>query len=540
MSSLRWDAAWRERTWAGLDQPWDLIVVGGGITGAGIARAAARVGLRPLLLEQEDFGWGASSRSSQLVHGGLRYLARGQLRTAARAVSERERLLREVPELVTSLPFLVPMHRGELGRQVGYRSAIAVYEALAGRVRPPAVGAAELALLAPPVARERLSGGLRYGEGRTDDARLVMRVLREAVAGGAVALNAARVTGLVHRGGRVTGVCVSDRLTGRTGELSAPVVVNATGSWSDVLRRQVAGAPRMRPVRGSHLLFPRWRLPLSIGVNVRSPRDGRHVSVVPWEGATLVGTTDLDHTGDLADEPAITGDEVSYLLECLTGTFPSLGLGAADVLSTWSGVRPVVSGRAARSRDERREHVVWDEQGLLTATGGKLTTFQALARDVLTAAAPRLPRAGRAVPVSQVPAPGASARVAGRFAAEAAELVATARQGEAEPVGESRTTWAELRWSARCEAVTSLADLMLRRTRVGLLLPRGGQQVLADVGVVCREELGWDGARWERERAAYVEPVRRCYAVPPGTSTVSPAGTASTVTGSGPTGSPSA
>ena len=540
MTAPDWDAAWRARTLAALDQPWDVVVVGGGIAGAGVLRAAARAGLRALLLEQQDFAWGASSRSSQLVHGGLRYLAKGRLRTAARAVGQRESLLREVPGLVTPLPFLVPLRRGAPARHLGYRAAIGVYELLAGRVPRRGLSAAELVLLAPTVHRAGLTGGLRYAEGRTDDARLVLRVLRDAAAGGAVALNAVRVTGLVHRAGRVAGVHVQDRLTGQAGELSASVVVNATGSWSDVLRRDVAGPPRMRPVRGSHLLFPAWRFPLHIGVNVRSPRDGRHVSVLPWAGATLVGTTDLDHVGDLATEPAITGDEVAYLLECVNSGFPSLELTAADVLSTWSGVRPVVSSGAARSADERREHVVWDEQGLLTATGGKLTTFEVLADDVLTVARPRLAGARAAVPPPRRAAQQAPDRLEGRFGTEAAELLETATAAECEPVGESGTTWAELRWSARREGVTSLADLMLRRTRLGLLLPRGGEQVLPDVGAVCRDELGWDAARWERERADYAELVQACYALPAGTRTVRAAGTTSTLTGSGPTGSPSA
>jgi glycerol-3-phosphate dehydrogenase len=540
MTALHWDALWRERTVAALDQPWDLIVVGGGIAGAGVLRAAARAGLRSLLLEQRDFGWGASSRSSQLVHGGLRYLAKGQVRTAARAVAQRESLLRELPGLVSPLPFVVPLRREERARRAGYRATIGLYEVLAGRTPRLGISAPELALRAPTVHRDGVSGALAYAEGRTDDARLVLRVLREAAAGGAVALNAVEVSGLVHRAGRVAGVQVRDRLTAQSGELAAAVVVNATGSWSDRLRRDVAGPPRMRPVRGSHLLFPAWRFPLHIGVNVRSPRDGRHVSVLPWEGATLVGTTDLDHHGDLAAEPAITADEVGYLLECVTTSFPSLELTAADVLSTWSGVRPVVSTGAARSGDERREHVVWDEQGMLTATGGKLTTFQVLADDVLAAARPRVSSAPAATRPPLRAAQQAPDRLSGRFGTEAAELAGTASADEREPIGGTSTTWAEVRWSARREAVTGLADLMLRRTRLGLLLPRGGEQVLDDVRAVCRDELGWDAARWERERADYTALVRDCYAVPPGTRTVSAAGSTSTVTGSGPTGSPSA
>lgn len=542
MSDLRWDDAWRARTWEGLDGSWDLLVIGGGISGAGVLRAAARAGLRALLLEQQDFAWGASSRSTKLVHGGLRYLAQGHLRLTRESVVERERLLGEAPGLVTPVPFLLPLYKGQLRRHLEYISALQVYEALAGRVRRHGVGAGEVALLAPALHRQRLRGGLGYLEAQTDDARLVLRVLRQAVAAGAVALNAAKVTTVLRSRGRVCGVEVLDRLTGRTGDVRAAVVVNATGSWADVLRREVDGPPRMRPVRGSHLLFAGWRFPLATGVNVRSPRDGRHVSVLPWEGATLVGTTDLDSTGDLDDEAAITSDEVHYLLECLQDPFRSLQLTEDDVVSTWSGVRPLVSSGAAASGDELRGHVVWDERGLLTATGGKLTTFGVLARDVLRAAAPHLPRRDGPVPGSPVPVPADEhgRRLAGRYAGEAEELVAGARPDEWESVAGTPTTWAELRWSARCEGVTSLDDLMLRRTRLGLLLPRGGEQVLDRVRAVCADELGWDCARWQAEWSTYAARIRDSYTVPSGTSTVSPSGTASTVTGRGPTGSPSA
>ena len=536
MTALTWDASWRARTLAGLDQPWDLVVVGGGIAGAGVLRAASRAGLRALLLEQSDFAWGASSRSSQLVHGGLRYLAKGQLRSAARAVGQRESLLREAPGLVEPLPFVVPLRRGERRRRLGYRATIGLYEVLGGRAPSRVVSPPELALRAPTVQRTGVTGALSYGEGRTDDARLVLRVLREGVAAGGTALNAVEVTGLVHRAGRVAGVQVRDRLTGESGSLSAAVVVNATGAWSDRLRRDVGGSARMRPLRGSHLLFPAWRFPLHLGVNVRSPRDGRHVSVLPWQGATLVGTTDLDHDGDLA-EPGISPDEVTYLLECVTSGFPSLELTAADVLSTWSGVRPVVSSGAAASGDERREHVVWDEQGLLTATGAKLTTFQVLADDVLAAVLP-LARSTPAPPPpvrrAREPARRPVRRRGRRAGRDGPARRAGARRGHRHHLG-------------RAALVGPPGGRHLaRRPAAAPDPPRAAaaRRGRATSWTTCAPCAGtsWAGTLpgGTGERAAYAALVRDRYAVPPGTSTVSPAGTTSTVTGSGPTGSPSA
>lgn len=549
MSALRWDAGWRETSWAQLDGDWDMVVIGGGITGAGVLRAAVRSGLRALLLERADFAQGASSRSTQLVHGGLRYLAQGHLRVTRDAVHSRDCLLREAPGLVTPLPFLLPLRAGRPRESVTNAAVLTLYEALAGRAGRLRMSTGEALMLAPALNRKDLRGGLRYLEARTDDARLVMRVLREAVAMGALALNAVAVTDVVFTRGRVCGVRVVDRPTGHTGEVRADVIVNATGAWADDLRGQVGGSPRMRPVGGSHLVFPGWRFPLAPGVNVRSPRDGRYVSVFPWEGATVVGTTDVE-VGRLVEEPSITADEVSYLLECVCAAFPTLELTEADVLSTWSGVRPIVSSGARSSADELREHVVGDESGLLTVTGGKLTTFEVAARQVLRAAAPhlqqrRLPRPTTAPQPPGAPPPASDdtgLRLNGRHGREAGDLLSDARPDERSRIPGTPTTWAEVRWSARNEALTSISDLMLRRTRLGLLLPGGGESVLDSVMEICREELGWDAVRADQERRRYLAEMSRTHSIPPrtGTNALNTTRTDSSVTGEGPSRSPSA
>lgn len=525
MTALQWDTPWRETAWSRLDGPWDMVVIGGGITGAGVLRAAARSGLRALLLERADFAHGASSRSTQLVHGGLRYLAQGHVRVTRDAVHSRERLLRQAPGLVTPLPFLLPLRTGRAREAVTNAAALRLYEALAGRAGRLKVSTGEALMLAPALDRKELRGALRYLEARTDDARLVMRVLREAAAMGALALNQVAVTDLVFTKGRVCGVRVVDRASGRTGQVRADVIVNATGAWADHLRGQVGGTPRMRPVGGSHLVFPGWRFPLAPGVNVRSPRDGRYVSVFPWEGATVVGTTDVE-VGRLVEEPSITADEVTYLLECVNSAFPTLALTEADVLSTWSGVRPIVSSGARSSADELREHVVGDESGLLTVTGGKLTTFEVAARQVMRAAAPHLQRPRGPGAAAAPPPPGApppptddkGLRLSGRHGGEAGELMAGAHPDERSRIPGTPTTWAEVRWSARNEAVTSIGDLMLRRTRLGLLLPGGGERMLGSVIEICRDELGWDGVRADQERRLYLTEVRRSHSIPPRTS----------------------
>jgi len=553
-----WGPGWRDRLWAAIDRRWDLIVVGGGITGAGVLRSAARTGVRALLVEQRDFAWGTSSRSSKLVHGGLRYLVQGQLRLTRHAVAERERLLGDAPGLVTPMGFLVPLYEGDRVKQIGYRGVLRLYDALACRWAGHRLDSHDFCLLSPLVHPDRLVGGLRYRDAQTDDARLVLRVLREAVAGGAVALNYATVTSLLRQGVEVCGVRVRDEVTGREVEIRATVVVNATGVWADRLRHDVGASPRMRPLRGSHLVFPAWRFPLATGVNWAHPGDGRKMFAVPWESVTVVGTTDLDHTDDLDSEVSISAGEVDYLLEATADPFRSLQLTAADVVSTWSGVRPVVSSGAADPSSELRDHVVWDERGLVTVTGGKLTTFRLAANDALRAAAHRLPALGalhRGAPaLDPLPPPpdtpvgdAPSTRFRGRYGREAAALLGTCAPEELEPIPGTLMTWAELRWAARCEGVVHLDDLLLRRVRLGLLLPRGGAEVMPAVRAICQAELSWDDARWEREQAAYAVLVTGSYGVPGGepvssrgTRTVTALGTTSAVTGSGPTGSPSA
>jgi glycerol-3-phosphate dehydrogenase len=503
----------REEAWARLGGPWDVVVVGGGITGAGLLREAARHGLRSLLLEQRDFAWGTSSRSSKLVHGGLRYLRQGHLLLTRAAARERVRLIEDAPGLVEPLGFLVGAPADSARARLLLRAGLAAYDVLAGRRTHRRLPPDEFARRAPGLAREGLRGGFRFEDALTDDARLVLRVLGDATAAGAVALNAVRVEALLRTARGVAGVAVRDTETGRTAEVAAGAVVNATGAWADRLRAQVGEKPRLRPLRGSHLVFPAARLPAAEAFMLEHPDDGRVMFVIPWEGVTLVGTTDLDHTQPVDEEPAASAAEVEYLLRALRVRFPGLELTAGDVLSTFCGVRPVVGTGQARPSSEPRDHVVWEESGLLTVTGGKLTTFRLIARDALRALSrrPQLRLRESAVPPHVLPAadglgtlaPGLRRRLLGRYGEEAAALVAAAGPGELDVVPDTPVPWAELRWAARAESVVHLDDLMLRRSRLGLLLPQGGASVLPRVRAVCQGELGWDDARWEREERDY-------------------------------------
>ena len=519
---------WREAVWSRLSEPWDLLVIGGGITGAGILREATRFGLAALLVEQRDFGSGTSSRSSKLVHGGLRYLGQGNLRLTSESVHERERLVREGPGLVERLGFVLASYPGDHPGRMLYGSGLLVYDVLAGRWNHRHLSAEELRVLAPRMSPEGLRGGFWFGDAETDDARLVFRVIREAVAGGAAALNHAAVEELVVHRGEVVGVTVKDGLKDRAGEVRARAVINATGAWADRLRAKAGATARLRPLRGSHLVFPAWRLPAPQAMSFLHPRDHRPLFVLPWEGATIFGTTDVDHRGPLDEEPAIGAEESAYLMEALAARFPSLDLTLRDALATFSGVRPIIGTGKKDPSKESRDHAIWEEHGLVTVTGGKLTTFRLSALAALQAVRGRLSGPVRLDESTSIldPVPlvlpdaapldeAQRRRLLGRYGLEAARVVAAARPGELTPFPSTAVLPAEIRWGARAEWIGHLDDLLLRRVRLGLVAARGGAAHLPAIREICRDELGWDETRWEAEEKDYRSLWRRQHGVPP-------------------------
>jgi len=526
-----WATNWREEAWAGLDRPWDVIVVGGGITGAGILREAARLGLRTLLVEARDWGWGTSSRSSKLVHGGLRYLKEGRVRLTRASVQERERLLEEGPGLIDPMGFLLATYKGDRPGRWTYSAGLSVYDLLALQWTHRHYTARDFQMLAPHISQEGLEGGFCYGDAQTDDARLVLRVIREAVAGGATALNYVTAEKLLRAGARhaapVVGLRLRDEVSGKHTDVYGRVVINATGAWADRLRAQAGALPRMRPLRGSHLVFPRWRLPVAQAVGFLHPLDRRPVFIFPWEGITLVGTTDVDHEQPLDEEPRISPQEVAYLMAAVESQFPSLGLTLDDVISTFAGIRPVIGSGKEDPSKEGRDHVVWDENGLLTVTGGKLTTFRLIALDALQAVRHRLPElpplddqvpvldpVSLALPAENLLDGAARRRLLGRYGADAPALVAAAGEGELETIAGTQTLWAELRWAARAEGVVHLDDLLLRRVRLGQLLPQGGRAQMPHFRAICQPELGWDDEHWEEAEAAYLALWDSAYSLP--------------------------
>jgi len=520
----------RDKAWLKLTEEtpqWDVIVIGGGITGAGIAREAARRGLSVALVEGHDFAWGTSSRSSKMIHGGLRYLMTGNVKLVRNSARERERLLREAPGLVDPLGFLFANYRGQFPGRWSFTTLLTIYDMLACRWSHQYYPAREFYFMAPRINQRGLTGGERCVDAVTDDARLVLRVIHEAQNDGALACNYVSAEQLVTQGKQVCGVAVRDTVSGATAEVRARAVINAAGPWTDKLRDQVGGGKNIRPLRGSHLVFPFWRLPVAQAIGLLHPEDRRAVFILPWETVTLVGSTDLDYEGDLSSEPSVLPEEVDYLMEIVRYQFPSLGLKYQDTLAAYAGVRPIVGTGALNPSKEKRNHSIWVEQGLISVSGGKLTTFRLIALDVLQRAVRLIPSLAvrekgkpgfrnfswQDIPTTNIPH-GFKMRLAGRYGYEAGEMVAGAKTGELEMIPDTAILWAELRWAARTESVLHLDDLLLRRTQLGLVLDQGGLAVFDRIKEICCDELGWDDDRWHQEEKRYMDLWRRCYQVP--------------------------
>jgi glycerol-3-phosphate dehydrogenase len=451
----------------------------------------------------------------------------GHIHLTRQSLRERELLLREIPGLVDPLGFLFSDYRGRGPGRWSFTALLLAYDLVAGRRTRRYYPVHEYALLAPRIKMTDLKGGAQCYDAVTDDARLVLRTIREAQQDGALALNYVSAEQLLWRQKQVCGIGVRDAVSGKTAEITAKVVINATGAWADRLRTQVKGAQKIRPLRGSHLVFPFWRIPVGQTLALTHPSDGRGVYLLPWEGVTIVGCTDLDHGLDLDEEPSISPQEVDYLLEFVHFQFPGLGIQSGDVQGTFSGIRPVIGSGALSPSKEKRDHSIWEEHGLVSVTGGKLTTFRVIAQETLRRSARSIPSTVmdkgrspffRGADAKEPPlrdlAPRARRRLTGRYGMEALPLIHGAGQGELEPVPGTDTLWAELRWAARSEQTVHLEDLLLRRTRLGILLKDGGAAHLKGIQEICGNELDWGDERWDAEIREYLRLWPTCYGMP--------------------------
>ena len=511
-----------------LQKTWDLIIIGGGITGAGILREAARMNLKAILLEQKDFAWGTSSRSSKLVHGGLRYIKEGHLMMTKTAVEERDRLLAEVPGLVETLGFYLPVYEEQKPGKRILKVGLTIYDIMGHKRKHRFLDVNELIEKLPNLNPRGLKGGFHYYDAQVDDSRLVLRLINESISSGAEALNYTMVTEILRNtDGNVVGVKIKDTETHDGKNLYANAIINATGCWAEKLHPSPDPQRYLRPLRGSHLVFPANKLPIIEGLGFNHPVDNRYVFIVPWEGAVLVGSTDLDHSEGLTHEPTTTQPELNYLMQGVHAIFPSLNISLEDCIAVFAGVRPVLSDGNRSPSEESREHTVWTDSGLVTVTGGKLTTFRRLAWDALKAAKPflppiKLPHKKDSIFSGVLSKPendhGLTAetwkRLYGRYGKSADKLVQTARSENLALIPGTQTFWAELPFVARNEQIRHLDDLLLRRVRIGLLIPYGAKKHLKRIRKICKNALPWDRRRWKTEMARYLEQWNHTYTLP--------------------------
>jgi glycerol-3-phosphate dehydrogenase len=523
------DPLWRQRALAGLAAPFDLIVLGGGITGCGIFLDAAQRGLRVLLLERGDIASGTSSRSSKLIHGGLRYLKRLQFQVTRLAVRERDRMLTVDPHLVWPIRFLYPIYQG--GHPPGWQVEIGLrmYGRMTrARQRHRRISPEELAQSAPGVSTDRLAVTFAYGDAVTDDARLTLAVASTGTAYGGLLLTRVELEeGVRDAAGRLRGLRFRDLETGDVHTAEASLVINATGAWVDAVRHRLGiDGARIRPSRGSHLIFARETLPITEAVTIPSPDDGRPVFFIPHPEGVLAGTTDLFHDGDL-DDPRPSPEEIGYLLRSVQAAFPGRGIGPDDIRGAFAGLRPIVDTGAADPSAASREEAILDENGLLSVAGGKLTTWRAMAEEVVDHALRLLPpeRARHAAPCSTAgtavgaPAPpdladrlrtvhrldsNIATALARRLGALAWTACALARApDDLHPLLEGTDLCAaEARTHLRHGAVARLDDLLLRRARFGLWNPPAARELMPRLEPLFRNELGWNAERWDRETEA--------------------------------------
>ncbi len=537
-------------TAADLPTEADLLVIGGGVTGACTARDAALRGLSVVLVERDDFAAGTSSRSSKLIHGGLRYLQTYQFRMVHESVRERELLLRLAPHLTHMRPFIYLLYDGDPESRWLLNLGLTCYDVFARmprRRRHRMLSPARVADLEPHLERDGLVGGGLYFDALTDDARVVVDTVKSAVEAGALVANHSEVVELITERGRIAGARVADRQGGADLEIRARVVLNTAGPWVDRVRRLAdpgaATTPRpiLRPTKGVHIVVRRADFPLNHAVFLRAPRDNRVVWPIPaLDGEHVyIGTTDTDYDGPL-DDVVADADDVAYLLEVANRAIPEAKLDAGHVVGTWAGLRPLVAPPDDKAASAvPREHVITvGPGGMLTIAGGKLTTARVMAQQLVDAAAKVLAddhgvrgvpasrsaqvplsggdpaalfRAKRAVARAGIPRPVAEHWL-GRYGGNAEHLAALATADPAvaaEIIGPGRLTRAEIRHAVDHEMARALTDLLVRRTSTFFWYSDGG---LAEADAISREmtdRLGWSEAERRRQLDAYADQVRR-------------------------------
>ncbi|MDR2437930.1 MAG: glycerol-3-phosphate dehydrogenase/oxidase [Planctomycetaceae bacterium] len=491
---------------------WDVIIIGGGATGLGIALDASLRGYSTLLLEQHDFTKGTSSKSTKLVHGGVRYLAQGDVGLVIEALRERGLLLQNAPHLVKNQTFIIPNYQWRRG--LFYTIGLTMYDILAGRLsfgRSYYIGRKEVIRRLPTIKQQNLKNGVVYHDGQFDDSRLAIHLVRSILENGGVTVNYAKVTGLNKSNGKITGVFVQDMETGSTFSLQSKLIINATGVFvNDVIQMDVPDSPDLvRPSQGIHLVVDREFLPGDDALMIPKTDDGRVLFAVPWHDKVVIGTTDTP-INETSLEPQALDREIDFVLQS-AGKYLEKPIQREDVRSVFAGLRPLAAPKKAaekKTREISRNHkIIVSNSGLLTITGGKWTTYRKMAQDVLDKAI-SLGKLDKRKCVTETFSIHGFQKNADRnnplyvYGSDLADLEQlTAERPElSERLHERLTSIkAEVVWAVRFELARSVEDVLARRLRTLLLDARAAIDVAPIVADLIAEELNYD-ENWKRKQ----------------------------------------
>lgn len=522
---------------------FDFLVIGAGITGAGVAQDAASRGYSTLLIDKGDFASGTSSKSTKLIHGGLRYLANMQVQVTMESLSERRLQQSLAPHMVWALPFVIPCYRGEFFKNLKLRLGLIAYDLLApgNKFRHKSISAAEVLRFCPGVKRRGLKGGLLYYDCRTDDARHVLEVILSAVQHGAVAGNYLSMQkGVKDAEGRLIGAQLRDEMSGRSVTVFAKQVVNATGVWSQSTCHAAAAQfnGQLLASKGVHICISRKRLPLESAMIIPSPEDKRFLFAIPWYDQVVIGTTDSGYEGDM-DRPTVSADEEKYILSAVNSSFPNLALTSQDISARFAGLRPLVKKAGVeKTADLSRQHSLeLTPEGLISISGGKLTTYRLMAKEtvdlaqnqILRSQPGRKPvscrtenlilggfqkaenlegykRAFQAKALAQGLSPATARYLPTVYGKRADDVLALldSNSNLAEPLVPGYPyILAQVLYSVRCEGALSLQDALARRVRLGILDTNAACMAAEKSYALMACELGWKAQEKEHRLLAF-------------------------------------
>lgn len=493
---------------------FDLVIIGGGITGAGIFNELSGTGLKICIIEKDDFGSGTSSKSSKLVHGGLRYLKEGNLILTYESVIHRERLINESPGLVDPVEFFMPLYENKSPGKFSLGAGLFIYDSMALKKRHEYLNKDDLLNKIPGLNSIGLKGGYSYMDAGTDDSVLVSKLINQGLKSkDSQAFNYSKIKKIINpENSDLKTIEIMDE-SGESFAVSTKVIINSCGAWGEDISKIPNKNLRIRPLKGSHLILKNDKFNLDSAVIFSHPDDQRPVFLLPWEGVLLLGTTDIDAKS--MDDQKISQMEIDYLLKAAQSAFPEIHIDSLDIISSFSGIRPVISSGDKDPSKESREHFVWEDNGIISVTGGKLTTFRKLAWDTIDKTKKyfkNISFKSKKSPVFDFKTDSKTnpeKRIMGRYGLVNMEELR--KKDLLNIIPGTSAYFAEIYIASQDETIKHLDDLLMRRTSLGMILENGGMDIIDKISAVSMENLGWSPEKWEFEVKRYKEIYNKFY-----------------------------